>query len=116
MKAHIGLIGLAVMGENLVLNMTSKGFTVAVFNRTMEKVNRFISGRGADKNIIGCQSIEKLCDSLERPRKIMMLIKAGEAVDNVIESLVPFIGTTRVTARSTTKRLLTLSRARKGYP
>lgn len=91
MKAHIGLIGLAVMGENLVLNMTSKGFTVAVFNRTMEKVNRFISGRGADENIIGCQSIEKLCDSLERPRKIMMLIKAGEAVDNVIESLVPFL-------------------------
>ena len=91
MKAHIGLIGLAVMGENLVLNMTSKGFTVAVFNRTMEKVNRFISGRGADKNIIGCQSIEQLCDSLERPRKIMMLIKAGEAVDNVIESLMPFL-------------------------
>jgi 6-phosphogluconate dehydrogenase len=91
MKAHIGLIGLAVMGENLVLNMTSKGFTVAVFNRTMEKVNRFISGRGADKNIIGCQSIEQFCDSLERPRKIMMLIKAGEAVDNVIASLVPFL-------------------------
>ena len=91
MKAHIGLIGLAVMGENLVLNMASKGFTVAVFNRTMEKVNRFISGRGADQNIIGCQSIEQLCDNLERPRKIMMLIKAGEAVDNVIESLLPFL-------------------------
>ena len=91
MTAHIGLIGLAVMGENLVLNMASKGFTVAVFNRTMGKVDRFISGRGADKNIIGCHSIEQLCESLARPRKIMMLIKAGEAVDDVIEHLVPLL-------------------------
>ncbi|MDB9973259.1 NAD(P)-binding domain-containing protein, partial [Oceanospirillaceae bacterium] len=91
MAAHIGLIGLAVMGENLVLNMASKGFTVAVFNRTMGKVDRFISGRGADKNIIGCHSIEQLCESLARPRKIMMLIKAGEAVDDVIEHLVPLL-------------------------
>lgn len=91
MKANIGLIGLAVMGENLVLNMASKGFTVAVFNRTMETVDRFIAGRGADKNIMSSQSIEQLCSCLERPRKVMMLIKAGQAVDDVIDQLVPFL-------------------------
>lgn len=85
MKADIGLIGLAVMGENLVLNMQSKGFTVAVFNRTMATVDRFIVGRGADKNIISSQSIEQLCTSLKRPRKVMMLIKAGQPVDEVID-------------------------------
>ena len=69
MKADIGLIGLAVMGENLVLNMESKGFTVAVFNRTVDKVEKFVNGRGAGKKFIGCKSIEELCASLERPRK-----------------------------------------------
>jgi len=91
MKADIGLIGLAVMGENLVLNMESKGFTVAVFNRTVEKVDRFIAGRGAGKNFIGCHSIEELCASLERPRKVMMLVKAGLAVDDFIEKLIPHL-------------------------
>ncbi len=91
MKADIGLIGLAVMGENLVLNMESKGFTVAVFNRTVEKVDAFIAGRGANKNFIGCKNIEELCASLERPRKVMMLVKAGEPVDALIEQLIPFL-------------------------
>jgi len=91
MKADIGLIGLAVMGENLVLNMESKGFTVAVFNRTVEKVDRFISGRGAGRNFIGCHSIEELCASLERPRKVMMLVKAGQAVDDFIEKIIPHL-------------------------
>ncbi len=91
MKADIGLIGLAVMGENLVLNMESKGFTVAVFNRTVEKVDKFVSGRGAGKNFIGCHSIEELCASLERPRKVMMLVKAGQAVDDFIEQVIPFL-------------------------
>ncbi len=91
MKADIGLIGLAVMGENLVLNMESKGFTVAVFNRTVEKVDKFIAGRGAGKNFIGCQSIEELCANLERPRKVMMLVKAGAPVDAFIEQVVPFL-------------------------
>lgn len=91
MKADIGLIGLAVMGENLVLNMESKGFKVAVFNRTIEKVDRFISGRGAGKNLIGCHSIEELCASLERPRKVMMLIKAGSPVDDFIEQVMPHL-------------------------
>ncbi|MDZ8117949.1 decarboxylating NADP(+)-dependent phosphogluconate dehydrogenase [Pontiella agarivorans] len=90
-KADIGLIGLAVMGENLVLNMESKGFTVAVFNRTVEKVEKFVSGRGAGKNFIGCKSIEEFCASLERPRKVMMLVKAGAAVDALIEQVLPYL-------------------------
>ncbi len=90
-KADIGLIGLAVMGENLVLNMESKGFRVAVFNRTVEKVDRFMAGRGAGKNFFGCHSIEVLCANLERPRKVMMLVKAGQAVDDFIEMLIPHL-------------------------
>lgn len=90
-KADIGLIGLAVMGENLVLNMESKGFTVAVFNRTVEKVDNFINGRGAGKKFIGAHSIEEFCASLERPRKVMMLVKAGQAVDDFIEKVIPHL-------------------------
>ncbi|HAH87076.1 MAG TPA: phosphogluconate dehydrogenase (NADP(+)-dependent, decarboxylating), partial [Armatimonadetes bacterium] len=90
-KADIGLIGLAVMGENLVLNMESKGFTVAVFNRTVSKVDDFIAGRGAGKNFIGCHSIEEFCANIERPRKVMMLVKAGQAVDDFIEKLIPHL-------------------------
>jgi len=90
-KADIGLIGLAVMGENLVLNMESKGFTVAVFNRTVSKVDSFINGRGAGKNFIGAHSIEEFCASLERPRKVMMLVKAGQAVDDFIELVMPYL-------------------------
>jgi 6-phosphogluconate dehydrogenase len=90
-KADIGLIGLAVMGENLVLNMESKGFKVAVFNRTVEKVDAFIAGRGAGKNFIGCHSIKEFCANLERPRKVMMLVKAGKAVDDFIEQVIPYL-------------------------
>ena len=89
--ADIGLIGLAVMGENLVLNMESKGFTVAVYNRTVEKVDNFINGRGAGKNFIGAHSIEELVASLEKPRKVMMLVKAGKPVDDFIELLIPHL-------------------------
>jgi 6-phosphogluconate dehydrogenase len=89
--ADIGLIGLAVMGENLVLNMESKGYTVAVFNRTIEKVDKFISGRGAGKKIIGTHSMEEMVRSLKKPRKVMMLVKAGDAVDDFIEQLVPLL-------------------------
>ena len=74
-KADIGLIGLAVMGENLILNMESKGFTVACFNRTVSKVDRFIEGRAKGKNIIGCHSIEELAENLKKPRKIILLVK-----------------------------------------
>jgi 6-phosphogluconate dehydrogenase len=89
--ADIGLIGLAVMGENLVLNMESKGFTVAVFNRTVEKVDHFVNGRGKGKNFIGAHSIEEFVKSIKRPRKVMMLVKAGKAVDDFIEKLLPYL-------------------------
>ena len=90
MKQHdIGLIGLAVMGENLVLNMESHGFTVAVFNRTTSKVDAFMAGRAKGKNIIGCHSIEELVANLKRPRKVFMLVKAGQPVDDFIELVWP---------------------------
>ncbi len=90
-KSDIGLIGLAVMGENLVINMESKGFTVSVYNRTTEKVDKFIAGRAAGKNIVGTHSLEELVASLEKPRKVMMMIKAGSAVDDMIEQLLPLL-------------------------
>lgn len=89
--ADIGLIGLAVMGENLVLNMESKGYTVAVFNRTVDKVDNFINGRGAGKHFIPAHSIEELIASLKKPRKVMMLVKAGQAVDDLIEKIIPHL-------------------------
>lgn len=90
-KADIGLIGLAVMGENLVLNMERNGYTVAVFNRTVEKVDKFVNGRGKGKNFIGAHSIEEFCASLKRPRKVMLLVKAGQAVDDFIEKIIPYL-------------------------
>ena len=90
-KADIGLIGLAVMGENLVMNMESKGFTVAVFNRSTEKVSAFIQGRAKGKNIIGTFSVEELVNSLKKPRKIMLMVKAGKPVDDFIELLIPHL-------------------------
>ena len=90
-KSDIGLIGLAVMGENLVMNMESKGFTVSVFNRTTEKVKNFIEGRAKGKNIVGTYTLQELVDSLEKPRKVMMMIKAGSAVDSTIEQLIPLL-------------------------
>ena len=90
-KADIGLIGLAVMGENLILNMESHGFTVAVYNRTVEKVDSFINGRAKGKNIIGCHSIEDLIANLKSPRKVMLMVKAGKPVDDFIEVLIPHL-------------------------
>ena len=90
-KADIGLVGLAVMGENFILNMESKGFTVACFNRTVSKVDDFMAARAKGKNIIGCHSIEEFVNSLERPRKVMLLVKAGGAVDAFIEQVLPLL-------------------------
>jgi len=90
-QADIGVIGLAVMGENLILNMESKGFTVACFNRTVSKVDNFINGRAKGKNIIGCHSIEELAASLKKPRKVMLMVKAGQAVDAFIDKVLPHL-------------------------
>lgn len=89
--ADIGLIGLAVMGENLVMNMESKGFTVAVYNRTASRVTDFVCGRAKDKNIIGAATLPELVSALARPRKVMMMIKAGAAVDAMIQDLLPLL-------------------------
>lgn len=89
--SDIGVIGLAVMGENLILNMESKGFRVTAFNRTVDKVEHFINGRAKDKNIAGAHSIEGLVASLKSPRKIMLMVKAGKPVDDFIELLIPHL-------------------------
>jgi 6-phosphogluconate dehydrogenase len=90
-QADIGLIGLAVMGENLILNMESKGFTVACYNRTVSKVDDFLNGRAKGKNILGCHSIEDLIAGLKTPRKIMLMVKAGKPVDEFIDHLLPHL-------------------------
>jgi len=89
--SDIGLIGLAVMGENLVLNMESKGFSVSVFNRTTEVTEKFAAGRARGKRITPARSIEEFVQSLSRPRKIMIMVKAGAAVDAVIDQLIPHL-------------------------
>jgi len=89
--ADIGLVGLAVMGENLVLNMESRGFTVAVYNRTVEKVDAFVGGRGKGKRIVGARSIAELVASLKRPRRVMLMVKAGKPVDDFIAQLLPHL-------------------------
>jgi 6-phosphogluconate dehydrogenase len=90
-KCDFGLIGLAVMGENLALNVESRGFSVAVFNRTTSKVDDFIHGRAAGKNFVGCHSLQELVESLKPPRKIMLMVKAGAAVDEFTDKLIPLM-------------------------
>jgi 6-phosphogluconate dehydrogenase len=89
--ADIGLIGLAVMGENLVLNMESHGNTVAVYNRTQARVDDFVAGRAKGKKIVGCHSVKDLVAALKKPRKVMIMVKAGPAVDQVIEEVAPLL-------------------------
>ena len=89
--ADIGLIGLAVMGENLVLNMESHGYTVAVFNRTTDKVEKFVNGRGKGKKFVGATSPQEFVASIKRPRKIVILVKAGQAVDDTIATVLPYL-------------------------
>src|ERR1051325_5187299 len=90
-QCDIGIIGLAVMGENLALNMESKGFTVAVFNRTTEVTDKFAAGRAKEKNIQPTRTIEEFIGALKRPRKAMVMIKAGNPVDQVIGEVVPLV-------------------------
>jgi 6-phosphogluconate dehydrogenase len=105
MSADIGLIGLAVMGENLILNMDSHGttfqpscfihcslgFTVACFNRTTSKVDEFLAGRAKGTKIIGTKTPADLCATLKVPRKVMIMVRAGDAVDATIKSLLPHL-------------------------
>jgi 6-phosphogluconate dehydrogenase len=91
MKADIGLIGLAVMGENLVLNIESRGYTVAVYNRTTEKVTDFVNGRGKGKKLIPAYTLEELISNLGRPRKVMLMVKAGKPVDDFIDMIIPLL-------------------------
>ncbi len=90
-KANIGLIGLAVMGQNLALNMDEHGFTVAVYNRTVSKVDEFLHGNAKGTKVIGMHSLKELVNSLEKPRRIMLMVKAGQPVDDFIDQLVPFL-------------------------
>jgi 6-phosphogluconate dehydrogenase len=90
-KADLGLIGLAVMGQNLVLNMNDHGFKVAVFNRTTSVVDEFMAGNAKGTEIVGTHSVEELVDSLAKPRRVMLLVKAGKPVDSFIEMLIPLL-------------------------
>ena len=90
-SADIGLIGLAVMGQNLVLNMNDHGFTVAVWNRTVSKVDDFLKGPAAGTKVVGAHTLQEFVSTLKRPRKIMMMVRAGEAVDELIQEILPFL-------------------------
>lgn len=90
-KSDIGLIGLAVMGQNLVLNMSDHGVRVAVYNRSTDKVDAFVTGSGKRENICGCHSLEQLVSSLKTPRRIMLMVRAGEAVDATIDALLQYL-------------------------
>src|SRR5215469_8484473 len=87
----IGLIGLAVMGQNLVLNMNDHGYRVAVFNRTVSKVDDFLANEARGTRVVGTHSLAELAAALKRPRRVMLMVKAGETVDRMIESLVPHL-------------------------
>jgi 6-phosphogluconate dehydrogenase len=90
-KCDFGLIGLAVMGENLALNIESRGYSVAVYNRTTSKVDEFMAGRAKGKKFTGCHSLEEVVGNLSSPRKVMLMVKAGAAVDEFIEKLIPLL-------------------------
>ncbi|MDB1126321.1 decarboxylating NADP(+)-dependent phosphogluconate dehydrogenase [Vibrio algarum] len=91
MKGDIGVIGLAVMGQNLILNMNDHGFKVVAYNRTVSKVEEFIQGPAKGTNIIGANSMQDLVDKLDSPRKVMLMVRAGDVVDHFIDQLVPLL-------------------------
>ena len=90
-KGDIGVIGLAVMGQNLILNMNDHGFKVVAYNRTTSKVDEFLQGAAKGTNIIGAYSLEDLAAKLEKPRKVMLMVRAGDVVDQFIEALLPHL-------------------------
>ena len=89
-KAHFGLVGLGVMGENLVLNAERNGFSSVVYNRTYQKTEDFLVGRGLNKSIQGAKDLQEFVSKLERPRRVLMMVKAGAATDAVINQISPF--------------------------
>jgi len=90
-KQQVGLIGLAVMGENLALNIESRGYSMAVFNRTYAKTEKLMNGRARGKNVVGTKTLEEFVDSLETPRRIILMVKAGRVVDDFIDRLMPLL-------------------------
>src|ERR1700691_848256 len=90
-SCDIGLIGLAVMGQNLVLNMNDHGFKVAVFNRTVSKVDDFLANEAKGTNVVGAHSIQELVGLLKSPRRVMLMVKAGDTVDQMIDHVLPFL-------------------------
>ncbi len=90
-KSDIGLIGLAVMGQNLVLNMADHGYQVTVFNRTVAKVDEFLETSARGKTIVGAHSMQELVEGLQRPRRVMLTVKAGKPVDDYIDMLIPLL-------------------------
>ena len=90
-KAHFGLIGLGVMGENLVLNAERNGYSSVVYNRTYAKTEEFLAGRGAGKDIVGAATLQDFVGALERPRRILMMVKAGQPVDDTIDAISPYL-------------------------
>ena len=89
--ADIALVGLAVMGQNFILNMNDHGYTVCAYNRTTSKVDRFLSNEAAGTNVVGAHSVEEMCAKLKKPRRVMLLVKAGPVVDKFIEAIVPHL-------------------------
>src|ERR1700677_4603081 len=90
-SCDIGLIGLAVMGQNLVLNMNDHGFKVAVFNRTVSKVDDFVNNEAKGTEVVGAHSIEEFVGLLKRPRRVMLMVKAGDIVDQMIDHVLPHL-------------------------
>ena len=90
-KADIAVIGLAVMGQNLILNMNDHGFTVVAYNRTVDKVDAFTANEAKGTKVIGAHSLEEMVDLLKTPRRVMLMVKAGSAVDEIIEQLLPYL-------------------------